>query len=247
MALRAFAAGALFGEAGGSGPPRVLALHGWARRHADFAGVLQGLDYLALDLPGFGASPPPAGAMGAREYAELVEPVLSEMGPNPVIVGHSFGGRVGLVLASRHRQVRGLVLAGVPLLAKARKPPPLRYRLGRLAHRYRLLSDPALERLRQRYGSSDYRAASGVMRQVLVRVVNESYEAELQNLEVPVHLIWGEDDREVPLEVASRALDLLHRHGGTAVLEVVPGAGHLLPLEAPEALRRAIMLTLELV
>ena len=72
MALRVFADGALFADAIGTGPPRVIALHGWARRSSDFRQVLGELDALALDLPGFGASPPPSEPWGAEDYAELV-------------------------------------------------------------------------------------------------------------------------------------------------------------------------------
>jgi pimeloyl-ACP methyl ester carboxylesterase len=64
---------------------------------------------------------------------------------------------------------------------------------------------------------------------------------------LPVSLIWGQEDQEVPVEVATRALDLLQGHNPRATLEVVPGVGHLLPVEAPQALRRAIETTLELV
>ena len=93
-----------------------------------------------------------------------------------------------------------------------------------------------MESLRQRYGSPDYRAASGVMRQVLVRTVNETYDDQLRSVTCPVELVWGDDDTEAPLSVAERAAALLTRPR----LTVCPGAGHLVPLTAPEALRLAI-------
>ncbi len=120
--LRTFAEGRLFGSVTGSEAPRVLALHGWARSHRDFDAVVAGdgpepLPALALDLPGFGASPPPPAAWGAEAYAELVGRVLDEMGSPVVVLGHSFGGRVALHLAiQRPDVVHALVLTGVPLL-----------------------------------------------------------------------------------------------------------------------------------
>ena len=93
-----------------------------------------------------------------------------------------------------------------------------------------------MEALRQRYGSPDYRAAQGVMRQVLVRVVNETYDDQLRALQCPVELVWADDDTEAPLAVAEGVAGLLARPN----LTVCRGAGHLLPLTAPEALRRAI-------
>jgi pimeloyl-ACP methyl ester carboxylesterase len=74
------------------------------------------------------------------------------------------------------------------------------------------------------------------MRDVLVATVQETYEPELTTLSVPIAFVWGEVDRDVPLEVARGASALVE---GPATVEVVPGVGHLLPLEAPDALVRA--------
>ena len=238
--LQAFANGRLFGTASGSGPASVLALHGWGRTSSDFAAALDGLDGVAVDLPGFGATPAPPEPWGAAEYAMAVAPVLDEMATPAVVVGHSFGGRVAVHLAVlRPHQVGGLVLTGVPLLrrpdAPRRRPAPA-FRLGRALHRRGLVSDARMEALRQRYGSADYRAATGVMRAVHVRVVNETYEAQLGLVACPVALVWADDDAEVPLAVAEAARDLL----AASELLVVPGAGHHTPLTAPDALRAAV-------
>jgi len=244
--LKSFASGAMFGDSVGSGASRVLALHGWRRERGDFRRVLDGLDALALDLPGFGASPPPPEAWGSAQYAAAVAPVLEEMesdGP-PVVLGHSFGGRVAVHLAAEWpERVAALVLTGVPLLrpasatAGAGRKPPLAFRTARALHRRGLFPDDRMEALRKRHGSADYRAASGVMRDVLVRVVNETYEEQLRAVRCPVELVWGDDDTAAPLEVAERAAEML---GDLATLTVVPGAGHLTPTTAPDALRDAV-------
>lgn len=242
MALRSFLDGSLFAEVFGEDPPTVLALHGWGRRGRDFALCLDGLPSLAPDLPGFGASPPPSTSMGADGYAEVLDSVMPVFESPPVIVGHSFGGRVAVCLASRRPEsVRGLVLTGVPLLRRgSTRRPTARYRLLRAANRLRLLPDRRMEEIRRRSGSADYRAASGVMRDILVRVVNESYPEQLSALRCEVRLVWGSEDREVPSEVAHEAAGIINRGPGRAEVEVVAGAGHLLPLEAPDSLRRAI-------
>jgi pimeloyl-ACP methyl ester carboxylesterase len=237
MTLRAY--GSLFGARHGSLPPHVLALHGWGRTRADFDGLLRGYEAVALDLPGFGASPPPDEAIGAAGFAELIEPVLSEFGVPPVVVGHSFGGRVAVSLAAaRPDAVSGLVLAGVPLVRRSSPvaKPSRRFRLLRRARKIGLISEERLERARRRFGSDDYRAASGVMRGVLVKVVNESYEDELGRLECPVRLVWGERDAAVPVTVAASAVSLI----AEGTLEVVEGAGHDVHLSHPDRVRAAI-------
>src|SRR3954452_16103169 len=98
--LTAYDNGRLFGARTGSGAPWVLALHGWQRTHRDFNRVLEGIDALALDLPGFGASPPPAEPWGSAEYAKALLPVLDGFDGPPVVLGHSFGGRVAVHIAA---------------------------------------------------------------------------------------------------------------------------------------------------
>jgi len=228
----------LFGERFGPAAP-VLALHGWGRTRRDWAGVLDSTGGLALDLPGFGAAPPPAEAMGAAGYAAAVEPVLAALGGRVVVAAHSFGGRVAVHLAVRRPEaVAGLVLAGVPLvrLPGSGARVSLRYRAVRAARRLRLVPEVTLERARRRHGSADYRAASGVMRDVLVRVVGESYEEQLAAVACPVRLVWGEADRVVPPVVAQRALALL----SSGTLSVLSGVGHDVPAQAPAALASAV-------
>ena len=225
----------------------MLALHGWGRSHTDFDTALTGLveahpgnGAIALDLPGFGASPPPSSPCGAAGYAEMVCPVLDECRPQVVLVGHSFGGRIAVELAARFPEaVAALVLCGVPLLRRAGRPavrPALRYRLARTLHRRGLLGDDAMERTRQRFGSVDYRSASGVMRDVLVAVVNETYEAQLGEISHPVELVWGRDDDSAPVDVARRACGIL----ADARLTVLDGVGHFVPSEAAPSLADAI-------
>ena len=239
--LKSFAEGTVFGERFGDGPIGVLAMHGWGRDRRDFDEVLRGLDAAAVDLPGFGASPAPEEAMGTAGYARLIAPVLEALDQPAVLVGHSFGGRVAVHLAVlRPDKVRALVLVGVPLLrrtADRRSTPSLPYRAIRAMRRLGWVDDDRMERARQRYGSADYRAATGVMRQVLVTVVNESYEAQLDHIRQPVRLIWGSNDADVPVEIAERAM----RHLTDVQLSVLDGVGHHVCLEAPEAVRAAIV------
>jgi pimeloyl-ACP methyl ester carboxylesterase len=204
------------------------------------------LDVLAPDLPGFGASPPPPAPWGTAQYAEalvaLFDPEAGLLCSPAVVVGHSFGGRVALQLAVRHPElVDALVLSGVPLLpVGGRRPrPAVAYRVLRSLHRAGLVGEGRMERARQRYGSSDYRHARGVMRGVLVAAVGESYEEQLTLLarrRCPVELVWGEDDVVAPLEVAEKAAARLPG----AHLTRCAGAGHLTPLTAPHELRVAV-------
>ena len=237
----------VFAERYGAPPARVLALPGWMRTRADFDRVLTGLDALSVDLPGFGgASAPPSVPGGSATYATALEPALTAglLAERFVIVGHSFGGRVAAILAARHpERIRGLVLVASPLLARDDRPEPRvswRHRAARLANRLGLLSDARLEARRRQHGSTDYRQASGVMRAVLVDVVHESYDSELSGIAragIPIELVWGGHDPDVPVRTAERLCTLF---GPAAHLTVVESAAHLVLLERPDKLRAAI-------
>ena len=241
--LRAYGEGNIFGEAYGDGPVRVVWLHGWARSSADFAAAgtaaaRQGVASVALDLPGFGASPLPARAGGSSHYAHLLEPALDQLGTEPlVLVGHSNGGRVATELAlSRPDLVRALVLTGAPLVRVASpRRSPLSYRVVRDLHRRGVISDSRMEAARQKYGSSDYRNATGLLREVLVASVNEDFADRLDQLRLPVSLVWGARDRDVPPAVAERIAALLVRSADVQ-LDVIADTGHLVPTERPEVL-----------
>ncbi|MGH9046180.1 MAG: alpha/beta fold hydrolase [Acidimicrobiales bacterium] len=243
--LRSFADGKLMGDTFGSRAPTVLALHGWARSRRDFSAVMapagsDPIDAIALDLPGFGASPPPPAPWGSTEYAELVAEVFVEMDPPVILLGHSLGGRVAVALAAANPEaVAGVVLTGVPLRRPTLRRPgtPLAFRMGRVLNRHGLVSDAAMESLRNRYGSTDYKAAQGVMRQVLVRLVNEQYEEMIAAIRCPAALIWGSDDVVAPPTVAQDVLgEFTDAH-----LTLLPGVGHLTPSVAPAALHDAVI------
>jgi pimeloyl-ACP methyl ester carboxylesterase len=247
--LKSFAGGRLFGGTWGSGVPTVLALHGWQRTHLDFAPVFgdgrlpDGVGVLAPDLFGFGATPPPPEAWGSGEYARQLLALFDEPGAladRVVVVGHSFGGRVAVRLhALVPDRIERMVLSGVPLLDRQgrRTRPAAAYRLVRRLHRMGLIGAERMDSARNRYGSPDYRAAQGVMRDVFVRVLAEQYGAELASIGCPVGLVWGEEDTEVPMEVAVRARPLFP----DARLITLPGIGHLVPTEAPGELLAAAL------
>lgn len=218
----------------------VIALHGWGRTRDDFRSLLIRPGVVAFDLPGFGSSPQPDEVWGAREYADLLAdalvPIVERSGP-VVMVGHSFGGRVAICLAAHHPHlVGGLLLIGVPLMRTKPSRPDLAFRLARWANKVGLYGNDQMERLRHRKGSADYRASTGVMRDIFVRVVNEDYTNELDRIECPTAFLWGCDDVAAPLAQAEVAAQ---RVGNLIELTKVH-AGHDVHLSNPDEMERLI-------
>lgn len=222
----------------GSGGP-VVVLHGWGGRIESMDPVIRCLAprfrVVALDLPGFGASPLPQAVWGTPEFASFVRDALAELDVRTAsFVGHSFGAKVSLYIAATYRsQVDKLVLMGSPGLRGA---PTLKARLKRTASKTarvvgklgapgRAVRDAAYEKL----ASTDYRDA-GVLRPILVKVVNEDLSGLLPAIKASTLLVWGSGDDAVPLAHARR-MEKLIPDAGLVVLE---GAGHFAYLDEPE-------------
>lgn len=235
--LGALGSSSWVGEKSGSGEPDVIALHGWGRTGADFERILQGTSSLALHLPGFGPTTPPQAAWSTGDYADDLAKALEGF-PPLVVLGHSFGGRIALRLAARHpERVRSLILTGVPLTrVTTASKPAFAYRVGRALYSAKLIPESSMEKLRQKYGSSDYRAATGVMRDILVKAVSEDYLDDARKVQAPVRLVWGAEDKPAPLAAAQKSLSFFPN----ATLRVVDGAGHFLEGSLEEAVRAAV-------
>lgn len=255
--LRGFLDGEIFADIEGTGPQWLVFLHGWGRSSSDFeltrktvktllAANQTSVSMVSFDLPGFGSSPAPAQSQAVAEYAATVARALGEISanydtaPSFIVVGHSFGGTVAVKLASDHAELvfNGLVLTGAPLLRRgAKSKPPLALRLSKSLASTGILPQSTVERLKQKYGSADYRQASGVMRDILVRCVNEDNSSDLSKIDIPVVMVWGSEDTAAPLSVAEEALGMLE----SGALVVIDGAGHMVPLNEAERLAHEIV------
>ena len=222
----------------GAGPP-VVVLHGWGGRIESMTPVIECLSssfrVLALDLPGFGESPLPAGVWGTADYAAFVRDVLAERGVTRAhFVGHSYGAKTSLFLAATVPDlVDKLVLQGSSGL---RTPPSFKARLKRgvskAARATGKIGAPGArvrDAIYERIQSQDYRDA-GELRPILVKVVNEDLRSLLPRVQASTLLVWGSNDDAVPLQHA-RTMEKEIPDAGLVVLE---GAGHFAYLDEPD-------------
>lgn len=229
-----------------AGPERgtpVLLLHGWGASSALMEPIAsrlaaRGWRTITPDLPGFGASGLPPADWGVSEYARWALALLDALHvPCAHLIGHSFGGRISLMLGAEHAaRVDRIVLvdsAGIPprrpLAAqiRLRAYKAARVALVRLGQRGR--ADALRAWYGRRYGSSDYQSA-GPLREVFVRVVNHDLSDVATRVQRPTLLVWGELDQDTPLW-QGQALEKRIPDAGLVVLE---GAGHYSYLEQPE-------------
>jgi pimeloyl-ACP methyl ester carboxylesterase len=220
----------------------LLLLHGWGASSDLMRPIMEplcrkGYRVYAPDLPGFGETERPVDVWGVSDYAQWVSAVCAALElPRVGLIGHSFGGRISIVLGADHASKTAKIVlvdsAGVPT------PPPTRTRIrlkGYQAVRSALEQIGARQsanRLRawygRRYGSADYQSA-GEMRDIFVRVVNQDLLPLAARIAVPTLLIWGERDEDTPLWQAQRLEQIIPDAG----LVTLAGAGHYSYLEQP--------------
>ncbi len=227
----------------------LLILQGWGTNISLYSALAEhlssGLRVILPELPGFGETPEPPEAWDADSYAEFTEKFLAALGVSRCsLLGHSNGGRIILKLAARGRididKAVFLDAAGVVHEKTAKQKLSLAaYKLGKgvlSAAPVKAAFPDALEKLRSRRGSADYRAASPVMRQTLVKLVNEDFRPLMPSLDRPALLIWGENDTATPLSDAKEFERLIPDSG----LVTVRGAGHYAHLDAPGFVYRVL-------
>lgn len=220
----------------GAGPV-VLLLHGWGAPAETYGLIIHHLSaycrVIAPDLPGFGGSDEPETAWCAEDYADFVLAFTQSLDIRPaVLIGHSNGGRIILKLMNRPDlpfAVEKIVLidaAGIkPRHGAGYYARVYSYKAGKWVLSLpgiRQLFPEAVERLRAKKGSADYRSASPIMRQTMVRLVNEDLSSCLPGIKASTLLIWGEKDTATPLEDGKR----MERDIPDAGLVVLAGAGH---------------------
>ena len=153
-----------------------------------------------LDLPGFGKSEEPKEAWTMMKYCEMLEEFINLVGvKKPIMIGHSFGGRLAIRYSAEH-PIEKLVLFGSPCI-RIKEELPVTVRILKSLKQVPGL-DNIGEYMKRYIGSRDYKAASPIMRKTLVEVVNEDLSKYAREIEEPTLLIWGDQDTEAPVNEA---------------------------------------------
>ncbi len=230
---------------GAPGETALVMLHGWASNSELFRASALPLSekyfVLAPDLPGNGVTPEPPGEWYVDDYVDFVISFITSFGiKNVILLGHSFGGRVIIKMVNRPAlpfTVQKLVLVDSAGIRPEKTAEQLKkekvMKLGK-----KLLSGTPrlLDKMQGMVGSADYRAASPLMRKILVNTVNEDLEPLLPGVKQSTLLIWGTLDTATPITDAEK-MERLMPDAGLARME---GCGHFAFIENP-ALYSAIL------
>ncbi|MBR3290489.1 MAG: alpha/beta hydrolase [Clostridia bacterium] len=215
----------------------ILLLHGWGAQASTYRLIIDHLSarfrVVAPDLPGFGGSDEPPTAWNVDEYVAFVDAFVAALGlTEAAVIGHSNGGRILIKFLARPDcplTVRKAILmdaAGIP----ARHGMGWHIRVYSYKALKKILNlkivkkcfPNAVTRAQSRFGSEDYKNASPLMRQVMVKMLAEDVRPCLPNITASTLLIWGENDTATPLS-DGRQMEAAIPDAG---LVVFSGAGH---------------------
>ena len=198
----------------------IVLLHGWGQNIQMMEPLGNNLKdhhrITIIDLPGFGLSDEPSEAYSVSDYVDVVHDLINELKiKKPILMGHSFGGRISIVYASKY-DVEKIVLFGSPCVRHEYKSTKQSILKG--LKKVKILS-PLAKVMKKYTGSIDYKKASPRMREVLVKTVNEDLSPYAKKITCSCLLIWGDKDTAVPVSEAKELDNLLK----DSALIVLPG------------------------
>jgi len=211
----------------------VLLLHGWGGSIQTMMAIGNILKdkfrVISVDLPGFGKSGIPEVPWNSYDYAECIYKFIQKLNLSGLIVfGHSHGGRISIILASKYEVVRKLILidsAGIIPKRKAKYYIKV-YWFKMLKKIYKALpaknKKEKMDKFYKKFGAQDYRDSDGVMRQTMVKVINDNLFGLLRLIKAPTLLIWGENDEDTPVYMGR----LMEKEIPDSGLVLLKGAGH---------------------
>jgi len=219
----------------GEGKP-LLILHGWGSKSERWQTVGKllagkGFQVIIPDLPGFGNSGKPQTVWGIDDYTEFVSDFVNSLSLNNFhLLGHSFGGTLAIKSSLRFPQkIQKMFLVSAACLKRKTIKKKV---LQGIAKTFKFLSFiPFLRKAFYKFivRKSDYPHAQGIMKEIYLKVIKEDLSNVLNNISVPVLIIWGEKDDITPLKQAY----LINAKIKNSKIEIISKTGHDLNSERP--------------
>lgn len=210
----------------------LVFVHGWGADKYNLQSIYTPLinkyRIISLDLPGFGKSSQLSKTIGSIEYAGILKLFFNRLNLNRInYVGHSFGGKIGIILSAAENDnlINRLILidsAGIKPKHNLIWHIKVGYfKLLKFFYLCVIKNKNKLEEFKSKFGSTDYKNA-GSMRNILVKLVNEDFTYLLNKINCPVFLYWGEKDKDTPLWMAKKMKKMIK----DCALYVVKNGGH---------------------
>lgn len=214
----------------------ILILHGWGRSLQEWIPIARELSkdnkVVLLDLPGFGGSSFfKKDDAKILDYISLIDNFINKLKLKDIILlGHSFGGKLSVILSVKNKNIKKLILASPSGIEKKNLKVTFSFKIAAFVKKLNFLIPKHLSNfLIGAMSSRDYKTA-GELRSTFKNIVKKDVRSEAKNLNIPTIIVWGEKDKELPVYNAQ----LFRKHILNSTLRIIWGAGHFPHLEKPK-------------
>ena len=192
----------------------ILILPGWGDTRTTFNDLINFLkkDYTVyiIDYPGFGNSIFPEHDLTIYDYTNIIRDFMKkEQISNPIIIAHSFGGRIATLLSGYYKDnINKLILIDIAGIKPKKNPfKLLKQTIYKILKKLKWIIPPKkrnlyLKKLFKFFASSDYKALDNNMYQTFKNVISEDLKYYYNSIEVPTIIIWGKKDQDTPIKDA---------------------------------------------
>jgi pimeloyl-ACP methyl ester carboxylesterase len=190
----------------------ILILHGWGASSFSWHNVAyilagKGFKVVAVDLPGFGETPPPDSVWGTDDYVKYIWTFCKKIGLKDLfLLGHSFGGALATKFTYDHpTMVNKLILCDAAAIRKSRLN--FRQKVATALSKFgsKVISKTPFYHFFEMVayklaGSYDYYKANPMMREIFKKIIIDDMSELAKKIKNPCLIIWGREDMATPLE-----------------------------------------------
>lgn len=189
----------------------IIILPGWGDTRKTFNYIINNFknDFriFILDYPGFGKSNDPTEELTLNDYAEIIIKLIKkEKIKNPIIIAHSFGGRISSLLISHYKiEIDKLILIDVAGIKRNKIKRYLKTKLYKVLKQLIKLTPKKINKflsnkLQKSFSSKDYKDLSLVMKKTFNNIIKENLLKYYKLIQTETLIIWGEKDLDTPLK-----------------------------------------------
>ena len=233
----------------GTGKENIIILPGWGNTRPTFEYMIGSLKnnytIYIIDYPGFGNSSFPNRDLTIYDYADLMKIFINILNiKNPIIITHSFGTRIALILNSKLKiKFKKLIIIDGAGIKKKRniffKVKQISYKLLKKIGNIlpKKIKNLYIKKLINIFGSEDYKSLNDNMKKTFSNIVNEDLSYLLKDVKSETLLIWGEKDYDTPLCDAIKMNSIIADSG----LIIIKNGTHFSYLDAPFYINKIII------
>ena len=224
----------------------LIILGGWGNQRKTFSYLINYLkNYFTiyiLDYPGFGNSTFNKDYT-IYDYANLINQFIIILNiPKPILIGHSFGGRIIAILVSRYQEkFKKILLMDVAGLKERRFSIYWKQKLYKFLKIItnifpKIIKKKIQKALFKKFSSNDYKLLDFKLHKTFQNIIKENLNSYYKNINLETLILWGEFDNITSLKMAKKLNKIIKN----STLIIIKNTKHFPYLERPYLVSKII-------